>query len=623
MGDGITAVWLRLRSGRGAVGAALVVLVGVLLMGCLMAPSPVLAAFPDVPRSHDYYDGIDALASRNVIQGYTNGQFGPRDPVTRQQFAKMIILTLQLYSSLGIVVDESDVCPFWDVMVSGPGSLYPDNYVAEAAAQGITVGTGGGAFSPYDSISRAQAVTMVVRAVEARFPGVLGAVPAAYWTLWPSGFDPIHAPNARRAEYNGLLNGLDLDRLDPWGAMTRGEVAQMLYSTMGAIEQRDGVPLHHFWWTAADGWKVENLAVLTGQKVKHLWMGSYQVPQSAGQSRQYVLASSINDDLLSFTASTSQPGWEVTNLSQSVAFGLKLSGPCTVWTTGMDMTNPRPNVAGRDPQGNLLHFADWPGNWIITHVTNYTGRKVLQAPMDSWVTRTGTSYVEHVAAVGLGGEVLVFSRPEAGFWQVTDLSVATGVAVDGNWTHYPATGLSYWQTPSGGGQVDHLVGVTAAGEVLVFWSANGSAWQVVDVSAITGSRVRSLPTPWVSPLPSGEVEEQLAAIGTSGELLRFSYMEGVHGWQVQNISGVLPGLQLWGTVEEWTTNIPGGGGVDHLAVRTLGSDLVVVYGMEGTGTWQQVNVSGVTGQKTKDPLLSWRTGVMPTVAEHVMAFGQD
>ncbi len=199
----------------------------------------------------------------------------------------------------------------------------------------------------------------------------------------------------------------------------------------------------------------------------------------------------------------------MTNLTQTVAAGLKLSGPCTVWTTGMDVTHPRAKVAGCDPQGNLMHFSNWPGDWVITHVTNYTGLKVRRAPMDSWVTRLGTTYVEHIAAVGLGGEVLVFSRPETGDWRASDLSASTVVKVATSAYRYAALGLAHWQTPSASGTTDHLVGVGPAGEVLVFSSVNGSAWQVVNVSALTGTSVASLPTPWVSYLSTGQVEEQL------------------------------------------------------------------------------------------------------------------
>ncbi len=52
--------------------------------------------FPDVPASHPYHDAIEGMAGQGIIGGYLNGNFGPEDPVIRQQFAKMIVLTLGL-----------------------------------------------------------------------------------------------------------------------------------------------------------------------------------------------------------------------------------------------------------------------------------------------------------------------------------------------------------------------------------------------------------------------------------------------------------------------------------------------------------------------------------------------
>ena len=145
-------------------------LAGLLVLGAmlLLVVSPALApptSFPDVAASHPYYTAIMDLAARSIIQGYANGNFGPGDPVLRQQFAKMIVLTA------GYPVSASDICPFPDVEQSTPPDLYPDHYVAVAAAHGITVGTTPGIFSPGAYISRYQVISMVVRAADDIYPG--------------------------------------------------------------------------------------------------------------------------------------------------------------------------------------------------------------------------------------------------------------------------------------------------------------------------------------------------------------------------------------------------------------------------------------------------------------------
>ena len=188
-------------------------------------------SFPDVGSS-PYRSAIEALSAAGIIGGYANGNFGPLDPVSRQQFAKMMVLTL------GYSVTESDVCSFVDVTDSGAGSLYPDNYIAVCAAKGITTGVTASTFEPSASISRAQLMSMVVRG--ARGAGVTLNDPGpGYYAgtnegshIFNTWKDPVHGPNAQTAEFNGLLFGITLDSGGTWSPYqnaTRGEVAQILW----------------------------------------------------------------------------------------------------------------------------------------------------------------------------------------------------------------------------------------------------------------------------------------------------------------------------------------------------------------------------------------------------------
>ena len=181
------------------------------------------SSFPDVPASCPYYVAISDLASRGIIGGYTNGNFGPNDPVTRQQFAKMIVL------SGGYSVSEGDVCPFADVENGGPDSFFPDNYVAVCAAHGITLGKTATTFDPYTSITRAQVLSMVVRAAEDFKPPAIQEPPAGWKGLLPTS-DPIHGVNIARAEHSGLLTGIDLSTFSVSGKATRGEIAQIIWN---------------------------------------------------------------------------------------------------------------------------------------------------------------------------------------------------------------------------------------------------------------------------------------------------------------------------------------------------------------------------------------------------------
>ena len=187
--------------------------------------TPALA-FNDVPADHPYAAAIDELSTQGVVQGYTSGAFGLDEPVRRQQFAKMIVI------SLGLPVTEDDLCPFGDVDLGGPDTFYPDNYVAVAAAQGIAKGSYQGTvrvFRPWESMTRGQMITMAARAADRLFPGLLADAPAGFGSL--GAFDPEQSLAAGKAEYDQLLVGLvDFGPMwSPWTPATRGEVAQVLW----------------------------------------------------------------------------------------------------------------------------------------------------------------------------------------------------------------------------------------------------------------------------------------------------------------------------------------------------------------------------------------------------------
>ena len=116
-----------------------------------MAKQPIAAApFGDVPASH-WAAGYVAFASdRGIINGYGNGMFGPTDPVTYEQMAKMLVCAwgygdmaeerggypdgyLDMALELGILDDPAlegtSPAPRWAVaMMAMAASMQPTNY---------------------------------------------------------------------------------------------------------------------------------------------------------------------------------------------------------------------------------------------------------------------------------------------------------------------------------------------------------------------------------------------------------------------------------------------------------------------------------------------------------------
>jgi hypothetical protein len=209
------------------IGAALVLALAMGLVSLALAATP---SFSDVPSSQPYQGAIINLASRGIVSGFSDGTFGPSKLVMRKQFAKMIV------GAMGLTVTEADwqdsARPFTDCGRDNPNSLYPHDYIAVATAHNLTIGMTPTTFAPNANITRAQMVTMVVRAAENS--GIaLNPVGPDYVGKFVDYADPTHGTNVHLAEYNKLLQGF-LVAGDPsaWmaGYATRGEVAQVLWN---------------------------------------------------------------------------------------------------------------------------------------------------------------------------------------------------------------------------------------------------------------------------------------------------------------------------------------------------------------------------------------------------------
>ena len=168
------------------------------------------APFRDVPVDAYYYDAVKWAAEKGITTGQANGLFGSDRSCTRAQ-----IITF-LWRAAG-----SPVVNYAMEM----GDVSADAYYAEAVrwalSRGITSGTGGGAFSPDDACTRAQAVTLLARALSAK------AGSAANFTDVPA--DAYYAQAVSWAVENGITTGVGGGRFDPNATCTRAQIATFLY----------------------------------------------------------------------------------------------------------------------------------------------------------------------------------------------------------------------------------------------------------------------------------------------------------------------------------------------------------------------------------------------------------
>ncbi len=104
--------------------------------------------FPDVKESQWYADAVGVMAGLGIVRGYSDGNFRPDRQITRAEFVTMAVACDTLQDGTSDFTDVSDT------------SWYAP-YVATAAAKGWIGGFKDGSFRPDDTITRAQAVTIL------------------------------------------------------------------------------------------------------------------------------------------------------------------------------------------------------------------------------------------------------------------------------------------------------------------------------------------------------------------------------------------------------------------------------------------------------------------------------
>ena len=176
--------------------------------------------FADIESVPWAVDAITSLYLKGIAAGDGSGAFSPNDCVTREQFAKMIVMALGIY-------DEGAVCTFDD----GANGWYSP-YIASLYNSGIVQGIGGNKFGVGEKIIREDMAVM------------------AYNALKYSKYDLTVSKNSfgdfeEISEYakeavsllagDGILNGTDEGNFAPIDNTTRAEAAVVINSIMGRI----------------------------------------------------------------------------------------------------------------------------------------------------------------------------------------------------------------------------------------------------------------------------------------------------------------------------------------------------------------------------------------------------
>ena len=126
--------------------------------------SPVVdyvLTFDDVDADSWYGEAVRWAASEGIVNGYGNNQFGPDDPITREQMAAMLYRYAQ-YQEYDVSVGENaNILSYTDADQLGTWAVSAMQW---ACGAGIINGTGDGStLSPQGQATRAQAAVMLMR----------------------------------------------------------------------------------------------------------------------------------------------------------------------------------------------------------------------------------------------------------------------------------------------------------------------------------------------------------------------------------------------------------------------------------------------------------------------------
>ena len=167
--------------------------------------------FGDVSADAYYNKAVQWAQEKGITDGISSDLFGPKQPCTRSQ-----IVTF-LWRAAGSPEPKGTAAGMTDVV---PGSYYA-KAVAWAVENGITTGTAEGTFSPDATCTRAQAVTFLARAQNAKATGktAFSDVPA----------DSYFADAVAWAQANGVTTGTSETTFSPDSDCTRAQIVTFLY----------------------------------------------------------------------------------------------------------------------------------------------------------------------------------------------------------------------------------------------------------------------------------------------------------------------------------------------------------------------------------------------------------
>ena len=170
-----------------------------------------VSAFASVPSDVEgtgFEEPIQVLAALDIMVGDGNGEFRPKDNLTRAEVTKIAIHAMGLEDAAASTSGQSK---FPDVSTE----FWANGYINLATSNGIIIGDDEGNFRPLDPITYAEAMTIMVRAI--------GFEPSALQKGgFPHGYVLVGSENGLNKQVSGSTH-------EP---ITRGNMAYLTLNTI-------------------------------------------------------------------------------------------------------------------------------------------------------------------------------------------------------------------------------------------------------------------------------------------------------------------------------------------------------------------------------------------------------
>ena len=183
-------------------------------------------SFTDVKETDWFYNVLNEVVYRGIIEGYPDGTFKPQNNITRAEFTKVIIFALELEMLEGNAFIDTENHWAKDMI-----NTAVENHIIDRSEYGYS-------YVPDEKITRIEMAKMIVRALGFEKDAKNKAGEKTKF------LDNITIKDTDKgyviiASDNGIINGYPNNTFQPNGKATRAEAAQMLMNALNYKAVKD------------------------------------------------------------------------------------------------------------------------------------------------------------------------------------------------------------------------------------------------------------------------------------------------------------------------------------------------------------------------------------------------